>query len=112
MYPWSVYGVRKRLQSILSLCAVVALFAGCGAGHAPAAIPTGESLQFRHKTVTLPKYVIVMVQENRTIDNLFQTQPGVDTQSYGYDSHDKRIPLKRIHLASKIDCDHSHLSFV
>jgi phospholipase C len=94
------------------LCAVVALAAGCGGGNSPAAIPKGAGLSAHRNAITLPKYVIVMVQENRTIDNLFQTQPGVDTQSFGFDSHGKRIPLKRIHLASKIDCDHSHVSFV
>src|SRR6202043_1752606 len=75
-------------------------------------IPPGPDLRSHRKPLTLPKYVIIMVQENRTVDNLFQTQPGVDTQNFGIDSHGKRIPLKKIPLASAIDCDHSYRSFV
>jgi hypothetical protein len=56
------------------------LAAGCGAGHSPAAIPHGAGLSAHRKELTLPKYVIVMVLENRTVDNLFQTQPGVETR--------------------------------
>ena len=102
----------RNARTTLSLCAVVALAAGCSAGHSPAAFPHGAGLSAHRKALTLPKYVIVMVQENRTVDNLFQTQPGVDTQSFGFDSHNKRIPLTKIPLQTVIDCDHSHNAFV
>jgi len=103
----------RSVRFVLPLCAAAVLAAGCGGGHTVAAVPNGSDLQTRRTAaVGLPKYVIVLVQENRTVDNLFQTQPGVDTQNYGIDSHGVRITLKRRHLGSGIDCDHSYKAFV
>ena len=96
----------------LSLCAVATIAAGCGGGRTVAAVPNSAGLTVSRATVTLPQYVIVMVQENRTVDNLFQKQPGVDTQSFGFDSHHNRITLQRIPLGTDIDCDHRHKGFV
>src|ERR1700681_1763046 len=98
----------RNARTTLSLCAVVALAAGCSAGHSPAAFPHGAGLSAHRKALTLPKYVIVMVQENRTVDNLFQTQPGVDTQNFGFDSHNNRVPLKAVGLGAPYSCSHSH----
>ena len=92
------------------MCILVACALGCG--HSPAAIPTASSIQTQRKAVNLPKYVIVMIQENRSVDNLFQTQPGVDTQNFGFDSHHNRIPLTMVDLNAQFDCDHAHVSFV
>ena len=35
----------------------------------------------------------MIVQENRSFDNLFQGYPGADTQSYGYTSTGKKVTL-------------------
>ncbi|HEY7982288.1 MAG TPA: alkaline phosphatase family protein [Candidatus Eremiobacteraceae bacterium] len=104
--------MRRKFRSTLTLCAVIAIAMGCGAEHTPAAMPNGASLQAHRKTVSFPKYVIVMVQENRTVDNLFQTQPGVDTQNFGFDSHNNRVPLKKQDLGGRYSCSHSYASFV
>jgi phospholipase C len=101
----------RNIQLALALCAFSALVQGCSAAHTAGAVPNGSVSQ-AHRALTLPKYVIVMVQENRTIDNLFQTQPGVDTQNYGYDSHHNRIPLTQLDLGAPFDCNHSHTAFV
>jgi phospholipase C len=50
--------------------------------------------------------------ENRTVDNLFHTLPGVDTQDYGLDSNGNQIPLQPMPLAAPYDPGHSHYSFV
>ncbi|HEY5095725.1 MAG TPA: alkaline phosphatase family protein [Candidatus Eremiobacteraceae bacterium] len=105
--------MRKTTRFAMSLCAVVALATGCGGSQAPGAFPHGASqVVHRKATITLPTYVIVMVQENRSVDNLFQTQPGVDTQNFGIDSHNNRVPLTKIDLGAPFDCDHSHSGFV
>jgi phospholipase C len=102
----------KSVRFALVCCALAAIAAGCG-GHIAASPPTGASVRaHRPARNTLPNYVIVMVQENRTVDNLFQKQPGADTQNYGIDSHNNKIPLTKIPLQSPIDCDHSHHAFV
>jgi len=42
---------------------------------------------------TCIKHVVVVVQENRTVDNLFQGFPGADTQSFGIDSNGRAVAL-------------------
>ena len=37
------------------------------------------------------KHVVIIVQENRSFDNLFAGLAGADTQSFGYDSKGKKI---------------------
>ena len=108
----AMHALRKRGRSMLPLCSLVALTFGCSGGNSPAAIPNVHELSRHRSTVALPKYVIVLVQENRSVDNLFQTQPGVDTQNFGRDSHHNRIPLAMVDLNVQYDCDHSHQSFV
>ncbi|HEY5094716.1 MAG TPA: alkaline phosphatase family protein [Candidatus Eremiobacteraceae bacterium] len=102
----------RKIKFAIPLCALVVLVSGCGGGNAPAAVPHGAGLQARSKALTLPQYVIVMVQENRTVDNLFQTQPGVDTRNFGIDSHNHRVPLKQVALGAPWGCSHAHSAFV
>ena len=102
----------KGVGFAVSLSVAASVTTGCG-GHAISAVPSAAHVRAHRTTsLTLPNYVIVMVQENRTVDNLFQKQPGVDTQSFGIDSHGNQIPLTKIRLQSPIDCDHSHHALV
>ncbi|MGA8534502.1 MAG: alkaline phosphatase family protein [Candidatus Tumulicola sp.] len=56
-------------------------------------------------------HVVIVVQENRSFDNLFQGFPGADTQSYGYASSGQQIPLKPFGLEAPWDIDHDSQSF-
>ncbi|HKW44567.1 MAG TPA: alkaline phosphatase family protein, partial [Candidatus Eremiobacteraceae bacterium] len=103
--------MKTHLRFAMSLCAAAALASGCG-GHNASAIPSAVGQAAHRKALSLPKYVIVMVQENRTVDNLFQTQPGVDTQNFGIDSHGHHVPLTEVHLGIPYDCSHAHAAFV
>ena len=58
------------------------------------------------------QHVIIIVQENRTPDNLFQGLPGADTVNYGYNSKGQKITLMPRNLANRYDLDHSHTAFV
>ncbi len=58
-----------------------------------------------------PTHVIVIVQENRTFDNLFNGFPGADSQDYGYDSAGNVVPLRVVSLQTTYDLDHSHRGF-
>jgi phospholipase C len=57
-------------------------------------------------------HVIIVVQENRSFDNLFQGAPGADTRSYGYGSTGQRIALKPIGLKTTWDLEHSFTGFL
>ena len=52
------------------------------------------------------QHVVIVVQENRSFDNLFQGYPGADTQSYGYDEQGDKIALQPISLAADSGLDH------
>ncbi|HEY1868099.1 MAG TPA: alkaline phosphatase family protein, partial [Candidatus Cybelea sp.] len=56
-------------------------------------------------------HIIIIIQENRSFDNLFAGLPGADTQSYGYDSKGKKITLAPITLATTWDLEHSFAGY-
>ena len=89
------------LRAIIVTLAVAAVLAGVGAAPARAAPP------FKH--------IIVGVQENRTPDNLFGSnpnfEPGVDISNSGLLSDGRTVPLAPLPLASCYDISHSHASF-
>ena len=57
------------------------------------------------------EHVVVMIQENRSFDNLFATYPGADGASYGTLHTGKHFKLVKGALAGQ-DLDHLHSGFV
>jgi phospholipase C len=62
------------------------------------------------------KHIVIIVQENRTPDNLFhgldQALPGADIANSGLDSFGEDVPLLPIPLANTYDLGHSHENFL
>jgi phospholipase C len=59
-------------------------------------------------------HVVVMIQENRSFDNLFATFPGADGTTYGLmktPSGDVNLPLKSVPLIEPCDFAHGYASF-
>jgi phospholipase C len=56
-------------------------------------------------------HVVVIVQENRTPDNLFNGFPGADTVPYGY-GHGKTYTLAPVSLTAPWDINHAHYQFI
>jgi phospholipase C len=81
----------------------------------PAANPerAGQLLRaLRHRDgIDKIQHIVVVIQENRSFDNLFQGFPGADTQSYGYNSNNQKIPLAQIGLQTTWDLDHEAEQF-
>jgi len=97
---------------------VLAVTAGCGGGGSvsPTVPFTNAATQtasriVRGHTAGKIQHVIIIMQENRSFDNLLQGFPGADTQSYGYDSNGNKVTLNPISLATYWDLDHSSGSF-
>ncbi|HTU82301.1 MAG TPA: alkaline phosphatase family protein [Candidatus Acidoferrales bacterium] len=57
------------------------------------------------------KHVVVIIQENRSFDDLFNGYPGADTQSYGYTSTGEKLTLQPIGLQTDWDLPHRSASF-
>jgi phospholipase C len=57
------------------------------------------------------KHVVIIMQENRGMDDLFQAYPGADTRPYGVDQNGNQIPLQPIPLEAPYDIEHDLFSF-
>ena len=58
------------------------------------------------------QHVVIIVQENRTPDYLFQGIPGADISQYAIDSRGERVRLRPVSLSSGYGLGHDHDSFV
>jgi len=58
------------------------------------------------------RHVVIVMQENRSTDNLFHGLPGADTVNSGLDSHGHQIPLQEEPLVESYDFMHNHTAFV
>ncbi len=56
------------------------------------------------------QHVVIIVQENRSFDNLFQGFPGADTVPSGLNNRNQAIELQPIGLERDYTIDHSHNS--
>jgi phospholipase C len=108
------------VRFLCALCALgisVLVAAACGGGGATALVrfappdpqpPTAEPVSIPTGIIT---HVIIVVQENRSTDDLFNGLPGADTVTVGAAAHHKSVALQRIPLEAPGDLDHSPLGF-
>ncbi|MBV8372176.1 MAG: hypothetical protein JOY69_02860 [Candidatus Eremiobacteraeota bacterium] len=57
-------------------------------------------------------HVVIVLQENRTPDNLFQGVPGADIATHGIDSRGDVVALRPVSLAAPYGLQHSHAAFI
>jgi phospholipase C len=57
------------------------------------------------------KHIIIVVQENRSFNDLFKGFKGATTSSYGYDTNNNKIKLVPVGLEAPWDIDHSSGAF-
>ncbi|MBV8498632.1 MAG: hypothetical protein JO003_05210 [Candidatus Eremiobacteraeota bacterium] len=58
------------------------------------------------------RHVVIVFQENRTPDYLFQGLPGADIAKTAIDSQGNPVPLRPVSMAAGYDLAHGHDSFV
>ncbi|HYL27742.1 MAG TPA: alkaline phosphatase family protein [Candidatus Nitrosotalea sp.] len=95
----------------LALAALAFALSACGGFSPPPAVQTPFARERRHTASGKIKHVVIIVQENRSFNNLFYGFPGAKTQGYGYDSHGNKITLGQIPLEISWDLDHSSTSY-
>ncbi len=95
----------SRLHLVLAVLVLVTPlgFAAAGSGNpARDGNPGTQAIQ----------HVIIMVQENRSTDNMFHGLKGADTAAYGMNSKGLKIKLEPIPLITSYDLGHAHAPFV
>ncbi|HVN92766.1 MAG TPA: alkaline phosphatase family protein [Terracidiphilus sp.] len=57
------------------------------------------------------QHIVIIMQENRSFDNLFNGYPGADTVQGGMNG-DELVPLKAVSLSDSRDLKHSHMRWL
>jgi phospholipase C len=113
--------MRITLRAILSMSVV--LLAACGGSSSsspgsaigtgpgaapPTAAPTPTAAGSPTPVDTPIQHVVIIIQENRSVPNLFAGYPGADAPTFGFGSkHPKtRIPLQPIDFSPPADVNH------
>jgi phospholipase C len=107
--------IRLAAPVVLALAVAISL-SGCGGSSVNPLPHTGSqissTLRTRQAQSAPIDHIVIIVQENRTPDNLFHRLPGADIADIGIDSKGKQIVLRPIPLAVRYGDDHSHKAFV
>jgi phospholipase C len=112
---------RNPVRSRPLMAATVALcFSACGgkAGFgAPSTLPIaayqgGSAIRELGHAKSKIQHVVIIIQENRSFNNLFYGYPGARTAKYGHDSKGRKIELKPIGLATSWDLEHNPNGFI
>jgi phospholipase C len=111
---------RANAIRLSAIAAVALSLSGCNAASGPVSSPglpawvsqRPASTQRVHRAPSETiQHVVIIVQENRSFNNLFYGYPGATTATFGYDSHGDEIALKPIGLETIWDITHSSNSF-
>jgi phospholipase C len=88
---------------------IALIFALTGCGQEPTKLfPASPASYAGARLVDHVDHVVIIIQENRTVDNLFNGLPGADTVQSGKDSTGHDVLLKPISLSAPYDISHRH----
>ncbi len=112
----------RNVATALAFGAVAAGLCACGGnvGSAPSTnyVAIGSARAHRllraveARSSSKIQHIVIIIQENRTLNNLFYGFPGAKTVSYGYDSRNEKIKLEPIPLNTTWDLEHNLQSFL
>ena len=105
-------------RCLAALAAALAILTDCSSVFAPrtaasdgAPRAAGESLHRPLRTGSI-EHIVVIVQENRTVDNFFNGFPGADTAGSGKNTHGQTISLRPVALTAPYDISHKHSAWL
>ena len=104
---------NKITTALLPVAAAVLMLSACTAGGVSSVPQAAQSLVriHHHSSSSKIQHIVIIVQENRSFNNLFYGFPGARTVTFGYDTKGKKITLAPVGLETKWDLDHSSYSF-
>jgi phospholipase C len=107
--------MKAAPRSLLVVSALAAL-AACGgkAGSSIPEVPVGSTTPIVGNTVGRDgiSHVVIVIQENRSFDNLFMNYPGADTVTSGHTHDGKTVKLGSLPLEFPYDVNHGLPDFV
>ena len=106
--------MNVRFVQRAALAATAAILCACGGGGGGGAsppAPPGPTPGPPGKGYSQIHHVVIVVQENRTVDNLFPGFPGARTQAYGLDKNGNKIALQPVPLEAPWDFSHDAAGF-
>jgi phospholipase C len=105
---------RVRTQRSIVVAALALALSACAASTGASAPPVPPGPPGGPPGKRYPKihHIVIVVQENRSVDNLFQGFPGADTQPYGFTESGKKITLMPVRLEAGWDFAHDAASFL
>ncbi len=110
--------MKRTGRFIFLLTATTAVMSACGGGGgstSPMSLPSVMPSTPARPPVSASsviKHVVIIVQENRSFDNLFNGFPGADTAQGGTTSTGAYIPLATVGLEDGADPNHRRSDFV
>jgi phospholipase C len=109
--------VRKTFWAVFAL--IASAFVGCSSGGSTSSIapdppgrgtgPIGGSLLARERQ--LIKHVVIIVQENRSFDNMFSGYPNANSARYGTINTGQVVQLQQVSLAAGFNISHKGKDF-
>ncbi|HEY2474955.1 MAG TPA: alkaline phosphatase family protein [Candidatus Cybelea sp.] len=109
--------MRTTTIRLVPVAAVVLALCACNGGPGTQALPglspQSSVLNLHHRASSSKiQHIVIVVQENRSFNNLFYGFPGAHTVKFGYDENGNKIALQPIGLETTWDIDHSFGSFL
>jgi phospholipase C len=95
-----------RFAGLVTLAALC----GCGGSGWSGSPPQPEQALLAQASSKIA-HVVIIFQENRTPDDLFNGLPGANTVRSGLNSKGEKVPLKPVSLTAPYDLSHTHPSF-
>ena len=102
--------MRPMRPFVLPILALALSACSLGAGVQP---PVQQAVQplHRHPSSGKIQHVVIIVQENRSFNDLFHGYPGATTANYGYTTSGQKVKLLPVSLATDWDLEHASWGF-
>src|ERR1700730_15876803 len=121
----NLLAARAKLAILVASSIGCVYLGGCGGGGSssiaqnpiPSPTPSGSASPSPSPSPTIApgvkiKHVVIIVQENRSFDNLFMGFPLADTRNYGFNHLGQQVNLTAQPLYQPKDLDHSAAGFI
>lgn len=106
-----------RIVRVVSIALGMATLAACGGFGSPPSSPLNNLSVSKLRELARPRstnpiqHVVIIIQENRSFNNLFMGYPGATTSKTGYLSNGKKVKIKPIPLKTTWDVEHDAKGF-